>query len=141
MSQQKWFVIVSQGRTGSSLLSQALDNRHDIQVFEEILHPNCTMKLPHEDGRRRILAAFQRANPGVDAVGMKLHATQPASDMPHWESAWRVLQDHLDIKLIVLSRQDSLSQLASYKIARQTGLWGDQSKLSSGPHSGSIARN
>lgn len=133
MSQQKWFAIVSQGRTGSNLLSRALDDRPDIQVLEEILHPNCDMKLPHEDGRRRILAAFQKADHDVDAVGMKLHVTQPATWMPHWESAWRVIEQHEDIKLIVLSRRNALAQLASFKIAMQTGLWGDQSRLSSRP--------
>lgn len=133
MSNQKWFAIVSQGRTGSNLLSRALDDRPDIQVFEEILHPNCVMKLPHEDGRRRIISAFMRGNPGVDAVGMKLHVTQPAHWMPHWESAWRVIEDHDDIKLIVLGRRNTLAQLASFKVAMSTGLWGDQSKLPERP--------
>lgn len=130
-NQQKWFAIISQGRTGSNLLSRALDNRHDIQVLEEILHPNCKMKLPHEDGRRRILEAFYHANDNMEAVGMKLHVTQPSLLMPQWESAWRVIEDHDDIKLIVLGRRSVVEQLASFKVAMQTGLWGDQSALGS----------
>lgn len=132
-NRKTWFVLASQGRTGSNLLSVALDLRQDIKVFEEILHPQCRMKLPNDDGRRRVLAAFFGCPATCDAVGCKIHVTQPAKTHAHWENGWRVIEDHEDIKVISMARRDTLAQLASMKIASMTGRWADQSDLKERP--------
>lgn len=131
MASPIWFAVVSQGRSGSTLLCNALGLRPDVFMWDEILHPMTKSKLPHEDGRRRVLAAYHRAN--ADAVGVHLHVTQPSLELPQWESGWRVLEETPDLKVIVLSRLDALAQLASYKIAKASGLWADQSALAERP--------
>lgn len=128
-----WFILVTQGRTGSCLLSTSLQQRHDVYMHEEILHPFCHTKLPFEDGRRRVLAAYNNCPATCDAIGCKIHVTQPSKKYPHWENGWRVIEDHEDIKVISMSRRDTLAQLASMKIATMTGKWVDQSTIKERP--------
>ncbi len=129
MSSPTWFAVVSQGRSGSTMLCKSLSARPDVFMWDEILHPHTTSRLPSDDGFRRIAHAYQSVENVVDAVGVHLHVTQPSLMFPHWESAWRFIEivDHL--KVIVLSRRNSLEQLASYKIAEMTGLWANQKPI------------
>jgi LPS sulfotransferase NodH len=92
----------------------------------EVLHPYLEKDLPRMCGHARISAAFTSSKAGCRAIGVKIHLTQPERGTPHWESAWDWVADHTDIRVVVLTRNDKLAQLASWKIAEQCKRWRSQ---------------
>jgi LPS sulfotransferase NodH len=119
------FVVLSQPRTGSSLLCGSIRWHPQILMQGEILnHRYERPDLPAHSGADRLRVALSVATHA--AVGCKLHACQPDPGSEHWESAWDELFADPTIKVVHLARQDTLAQLASWKIAEQLNRWGDQ---------------
>ncbi|GIX04635.1 MAG: hypothetical protein KatS3mg114_0504 [Planctomycetaceae bacterium] len=125
------FVVLSQPRTGSSLLCGSIRWHPQILMHGELLNPHYRHDLPSDDGARRFRAAMAVAT--HDAVGCKLHACQPDPGSELWESAWDELFADPTIKVVHLARQDTLAQLASWKIAAQLDRWGDQTDVRERP--------
>ncbi|HUY89102.1 MAG TPA: hypothetical protein VMV10_10235 [Pirellulales bacterium] len=127
------FVILSQPRTGSSLLNTSLRSHPDVYMDQEILNHLHPHDLPW-NGYQRLRASLSRPNFG--AVGCSLHAFQPARHWERWtdwEAAWDALSDDPTIKVIHLTREDVIAQLASWKIADETGQWGPQRDVTERP--------
>lgn len=124
------FVIVSQPRTGSTLLNAALRRHPQVLKHAEILNHGQPHHLP-QDGYQRLMVALRPID-RYRAVGCTMHAYQPDRGWPEWrqwETAWEALFEDPTIKIIWLHRLNALAQLASWKIADILGLWGDQSEV------------
>ncbi|MCL6554259.1 MAG: hypothetical protein K6W08_14245, partial [Firmicutes bacterium] len=120
------FVVLSQPRTGSSLLCGSIRWHPQILMHGELLNPYYGEELPRE-GAARFRAAMSFTT--HDAVGCKLHACQPNPDCAEWEAAWDELFADPTIKVVHLTRLDTLAQLASWKIADRLDRWGDQADV------------
>ena len=123
------FVVLSQPRTGSSLLNASLRQHPEIKMHGEILNHRYPHRLP-QDGYQRLLSAL--SNSTHPAVGCNLHAFQPDrvwDGWRRWESAWNALADDSSIKVIHLQRIDTLAQMASWKIAQLLSRWGQQDDI------------
>lgn len=124
------FVVLSQPRTGSSLLCGSIRWHPQILMHGELLNRYYGAEFPHA-GADRIRAAM-----GITthpAVGCKLHACQPNPDCAEWEAAWDELYADPMIKVVHLTRGDTLAQFASWKIAQQLDRWGDQTDVAQRP--------
>jgi LPS sulfotransferase NodH len=131
-SQPTRFVVLSQPRTGSSLLCGSIRWHPQILMQGEVLNQHYhRTELPETDGAERLRVALSAGS--HDAVGCKLHACQPDPGRDHWESAWDYVADDPTIKVIHLYRENRLAQLASWKIAELLGQWGDQSEVPERP--------
>jgi LPS sulfotransferase NodH len=124
------FVVVSQPRTGSSLLCGSIRWHPQILMHGELLNRYYGEVLPRE-GAARFRAAMSVAT--HDAVGCKLHACQPYPECAQWEAAWDELFADPTIKVVHLTRQDTLAQLASWKVADLLSRWGDQTDVTERP--------
>ncbi len=124
------FVVLSQPRTGSSLLCGSIRWHPQILMHGELLNRYYGDDLPRA-GTDRFRTAMAVAT--HDAVGCKLHACQPNPDCAEWEAAWEELFADPTIKVVHLTRQDTLAQLASWKIADQLDRWGDQVDVAERP--------
>jgi LPS sulfotransferase NodH len=124
------FVVLSQPRTGSSLLCGSIRWHPQILMHGELLNPYYGDDLPRE-GAARFRTAMAVTTHA--AVGCKLHACQPNPDCAEWEAAWEELFADPTIKVVHLTRQDTLAQLASWKIADQLDRWGDQVDVAERP--------
>ncbi|MFV0443458.1 MAG: hypothetical protein ACK5Q5_07795 [Planctomycetaceae bacterium] len=126
------FVVLSQPRTGSSLLCGSIRWHPQILMQGEVLNQHYRRaELPEEDGADRLRVALSFTT--HDAVGCKLHACQPDAGWDHWESAWDYLAGDPTIKVVHLYRENELAQLASWKIAERLGEWGDQTHVPERP--------
>lgn len=126
------FVVLSQPRTGSSLLCGSIRWHPQLLMQGEVLNQHYhRTTLPTDDGAERLRTALSFTS--HDAVGCKLHACQPDPGWDHWESAWDYLAGDPAIKVIHLYRENRLAQLASWKIAERLGEWGDQSNVPERP--------
>lgn len=122
------FVVLAQPRTGSTLLCESLGTHPDIRMRTEILNAGHGWNLP-QDGRQRLRAAWQHKEP-CQAAGFKLLAYQPWDyDPAEWATAWDELADDPFVKVIVLRRNDTRAQFASWKVANTLGLWKDQPQV------------
>lgn len=130
------FVILSAARTGSNMLTSALNSSPDIICFREVFHPfeeRVDYHVPGYDETRvedrelrdRDVEAFLKTRifcdypESVRAVGCKT---------PHahfWLREglleWLVVQR--DIRVLHLTRQNLLRMLVSLKIAEETAVW------------------
>jgi hypothetical protein len=114
------FVVLSQPRTGSSLLCGSIRWHPQILMHGEILNQNYRrFELPSNSGSDRFRAALSMAT--HDAIGCKLHACHPNPGFEHWESAWEELFADPTIKIVQLTRQNTLAQLTAWKIAGLLG--------------------
>lgn len=126
------FVVLSQPRTGSSLLTGSIRWHPQVLMQGEILNRHYQRPdLPDDDGAQRFRVAL--SSPDHDAVGCKMHACQPDAGFERWESAWDALADDPTVKVIHLYRRSILAQLASWRIAGQLNRWGDQTDVSERP--------
>lgn len=126
------FVVLSQPRTGSSLLCGSIRWHPQILMQGEVLNQHYhRTTLPTDDGAERLRTALSFTT--HDAVGCKLHACQPDPGWDHWESAWDYLASDPTIRVIHLYRENELAQLASWKIAEILERWGDQTDVSERP--------
>jgi hypothetical protein len=100
------FVVLSQPRTGSSLLCGSIRWHPQILMHGELLNPYYGEDLPRE-GEVRFRTAMSMTT--HDAVGCKLHACQPNPDCIGWEAAWDELFADPTIKLVYLTRQNPLA--------------------------------
>jgi LPS sulfotransferase NodH len=135
------FVIVSRGRTGSTLLRTSLATHHQIKMFGEffripdriIWHPN----FGHETDRAHKLASTDPANffdnrvfrtypQNIKAAGFKIfyyHAEEG-----NFKQVWKYLVEQKDMRIIHNKRRNILKTQLSDKRAWQTGQWAVKNK-------------
>lgn len=122
------FVILSEARSGTSLLTETLDSHPEITCHGEVFHPDpawhfrgsmaewstdALLKLRAEKA-----AFLDRVfdQPDVKAVGFKMWRIQAPDECE------RLLADGL-VSKIILERRNKLSQFSSTLLAHQTGVW------------------
>jgi LPS sulfotransferase NodH len=130
------FIVLGQGRTGSTMLVQALDSHPAILCFGEIFNastpsisfgvpgydrtPGADLELRARDPQRFLRERiFCDHGPAVRAVGFKFH----------YDHFWRheglidILVADRGLKIVHLLRRNRLRTFVSLKIAEATGQW------------------
>lgn len=134
------FVIISRGRSGTSLLRSLLNDHAQVVTFGEIFRKFGAIGWDRRDYQTTeaqlamIETApvafletylFRKFPKRVTAVGFKLfyyHARNP-----EWEPVWQYLQDRPEIKIIHLKRQNILATHLSLRRAFLTNKWSNGS--------------
>jgi len=124
------FVILSQPRTGSSLLVSSLRAHPQVCCRDEVInsHQADWFKDLPWPGADRLMTCL--AGQDGQAIGCKMHACDPDPDHrspSEWESAWDALSEDQEVRVICLYRQNVIAQLASWKVAEALHEWGVQS--------------
>jgi LPS sulfotransferase NodH len=122
-------VLLTHHRSGSTLLTMALQEHPNILMHGEILSPEPDLNGPEfmafeADGddylRHRI---FGRAYPDdVEVVGLKVHYTH-ARQSRRARRAWSYLVSERDIAVVHLWRENMLQAYVSLQIASRTDEW------------------
>ena len=130
------FIILGRSRTGSNLLRGLLNDHSRVTVFEEVFKNENLIHwgLPGYDQSKNILEKFQNDPCSflekvifgdhpvrVSAVGFKLfyYHAQAGKLQP----IWTYLQEHQDIKVLHIKRQNILRTHLSKKRAELTDRW------------------
>lgn len=134
------FVIVSRGRSGTSLLRSLLDDHPQVATFGEIFRRYGAIGWDRRDyqaapAQLRLIekdpvafletCLFRKYPRQITAVGFKLfyyHARNP-----EWESVWPYLREQPDIHIIHLRRQNMLATHLSLRRAFLTNKWSNGS--------------
>lgn len=122
------FVILSEARSGTSLLTETLNSHPEITCHGEVFHPDPawhfrgTMAEWSNDSLLKLRAEkatfLDRVfdQPGATAVGFKMWRVQEPDECA------RLLADG-SVSKIILERRNKLSQYSSMLLAHQTGIW------------------
>ena len=127
------FVIIGHGRTGSNLLSRALNAHNNCLAFSELFHENiadrrdaCLGRIHHFTGATDAITYLSREvyalRKGIEAVGFTLFYDQ-ARACDAERDVWHYLLRNTDITVIHLQRRQLLEAWLSYEIARYTDQW------------------
>jgi len=131
------FIIIAHARSGSSMLIGALREHPQIMGFGEIFHPKeITFNIQDYDNNSVHLLNLRNNYPleflnhfifssykdQIKAVGFKVFPEQ--IDNHSFCSIWQWLNQHRDVKIIFLTRQDLLATHTSRLIARKDGKYG-----------------
>ena len=129
----KRFVIIAHGRTGSKLLSTALDIHAECMAFGELFNEDiyerkaaCLGRISYFTGAidadtylsREVYTPCE----GINATGFTLfyeHARGSDAE----RAVWHYLLDDTDVVIIHLQRRRLLEAWLSYELARYTGQW------------------
>jgi hypothetical protein len=145
------FVVIAHGRSGSTMLSLALDAHPNVAMFLELFHrdPMNRQRFFRADGRRwsatrqqtivrrnaRVYqesedpatflaeSVFYRGHPKhIRAIGFKLLHNFSVIGAAE-EGLWRYIESNRALRVILLRRQDLASAFVSHEIARRSGKW------------------
>lgn len=128
------FVILSQGRCGSTLVQGTLECHPDAEAFGEIFHENQYDRARFESLRGQFYrdgndaaeflreVVFGGSPPNVRAVGFKLMYGQ-ARESDASLRAWDLLRSNTKICVIHLYRLDLLECYCSYEVANRSQQW------------------
>jgi len=129
------FLILSDARTGSTLLAQALNSHAEIICFGEVFnfvvdfiayevegydpHSAADKALRARDPLEFLRERLYCAHSGAKAVGFKFHYRH------FWghEGLWEALSADTPIHVIHLTRRNQLRMCVSRRIADATGVW------------------
>lgn len=142
----KPFLIISGPRSGSSYLSSLLRSHPDIISYSELFHPGRVVLGPdHKLIPKDQLLEYRRANPlefiesiyttayskNVQAVGFKLLYAQSRTGTE--TGLWNWLDQHNEIRIIHLLREDMLAQFLSIRQALVRRQWTTNKQLEGAP--------
>lgn len=113
------FVILCEGRTGSTLLHTYLNSHFNIHSYGDIFN-RCT---DEKDLLGQIV--FHSHSKNIKAVGFKLFYNYQV--LPQFQELFQQILEDKDIKIIHLTRANSLKVFTSLKIAEKTGKWSHES--------------
>jgi LPS sulfotransferase NodH len=125
------FVLVAHARTGSNLLSSALQQHPRVVMLGELFHDNPQDCLTNYyssstysggDGAEFLDRLYRGYDRQGSAVGFKIQYGQ-ASVHAGAQAAWRFLIGHTEIRVIRLERANLMAAYTSLKTAMQTGEW------------------
>lgn len=136
MSTPRKFVILSDARSGTSLLSETLNSHPAIVCHGEIFHPTPTyhikisqeemapedlLSLRESDTQKFVDLVFDR--PDAETVGFKMWRSQNAEYC-------NVLLNDETVAKIIYERRNILAKFSSIRLARETGVWNIKSGAS-----------
>jgi len=127
------FVVISAGRSGSSLLASTIDQHPDLRCADEILHTSPEVRARHyrrvlDDGqflrssdadaaRKWLDGFYERAGTGLSGVGFK-HVYEVIDMLGHWS----LFEGMPDLRIIHLVRNPLMSHI-SFQEARAGNPW------------------
>lgn len=121
------FVILTSGRSGSTLLVEALRGA-GVAAYGELLHDEADVRREHTFGEVTPIADGQEGSAflqsffaGERTTGFKLFYEQ--ARIGPSASAWDYLVEHREIAVVHLVRRDLLAAWVSYEVARRSGVW------------------
>jgi LPS sulfotransferase NodH len=116
------FVILSEPRSGSTLLHTYLNSHTQVKSYGEVLRENL-VDAPHlpltESSVSQLV--FKPHTPALKAIGLKIFYEY--YDDPLYAAAFQHIVQRKDVKIIHLVRQDLLKVYASLQVARKTNIW------------------
>lgn len=137
MSTYAKFIILSRGRTGSSLLQFLLDSHPNVLCMGEMFAGKGLPALPNSYPRNRLphmerkysctsldnvdllkSHIFIDYSDGIKAVGLRIAYYHAVND-PLWE----YLMEQDDVLVVHLTRRNVFRMLVSWEIAKATGRW------------------
>jgi hypothetical protein len=137
-SKQTLFIIHAQARSGTHMLSTALNRHPNISTYGEVLNRyNVTgRQIPEktpEEATLRWLLSRRRNDPYV-GVCIHMNYAMPkkylydygeflAKNIDSRKNIWEALANWPNLKVITLYRQDHVAQFVSYVRARRTKQW------------------
>lgn len=131
------FIVVSHHRSASSVIINTLQRHPNVFRFAEVYLPlYVQFQKPGYDDLSKKMYYLRKQYPvefierhiftgytdDVKAMGFKLFPEQ--LDFPHMAPVWDWIEEHTDIKIIFLTRQDLLAYYTSFVLALKTGTWG-----------------
>lgn len=129
------FLIVASARTGSTMLTRALNDHSQIEAYGEIVRrPDLFPARFVEFGRTNELFAndparflesrvFHKYPPAIGAVGFKIFYFHAAMDTEWGRSVWAYLEEQPALKVIHLQRRNLLRVEVSRQKAARTKEW------------------
>lgn len=136
MSTPSKFVILSDARSGTSLLSETLNSHPAIVCHGEIFHPTPTyhIKISQEEMAPEDLLSLRESDtqkfvelvynrPDAETVGFKMWRSQN----PEYCDA--LLNDE-SVAKIIYERNNVLAKFSSIRLAKETGVWNIRSGAS-----------
>lgn len=127
------FVIVSEERTGSTLLQMLLDSHEQVICWGEVLNPSDDIRRNSVPGYVPILGVkddaieyldshlYGQVPDAVRAVGFRLMYSHARTG--RWEEARRRIAEDDEIRIIHLTREDLLARYLSHRLAQRDGSW------------------
>lgn len=116
------FVILSEPRSGSTMLHTYLNSHTQIKSYGEVLRENIEANgitketTPYVEG-----LAFKPHTPALKAIGLKLFYEY--YDDPRYSESFNYVLKRKDVKILYLVRRDILKVYVSLKIAQKTNEW------------------
>lgn len=115
------FVILSEPRSGSTLLHTYLNSHTQIKSYGEVLRENLEERPDRTIKDPLSKLAFKPHTPALKAIGLKLFYEY--YEHPLYAESFKNVIDRKDIKIIHLIRRDPLKVYTSLKIAQKTNVW------------------
>lgn len=116
------FVILSEPRSGSTMLHTYLNSHTQIRSYGEVLRENIEAN-PIEAETAPCIAtlAFKPHTPALKAIGLKLFYEY--YEDPRYAVSFQYVVNRNDVRIIFLIRRDLLKVYVSLKIAQKTNVW------------------
>ncbi len=132
------FILLSMGRTGTTLLWTALEQHPDVLMYGEVFHTDVKVRYDHFPNGPGIFSAYKDGHdareylerevfgehldrPAV-AQGCKIFYEHARNDVQA-KRAWEYLIADEDVRVIHLTRDNLLDCFVSLTVARKTGEW------------------
>lgn len=116
------FVILSEPRSGSTMLHTYLNSHTQVKSYGEVLRENIEANAIDKETAPYIdTLAFKPHTPTLKAIGLKLFYEYYKD--PRYTESFRYVVNRNDVKIIFLIRRDILKVYVSLKIAQKTNVW------------------
>jgi LPS sulfotransferase NodH len=131
MNNQRRFIVLSHGRTGSTYLVEQLNRTADIRMYSEVFH-DAYNERPETNGNRFEAGqdswtfvednVYCRQEDHIKTVGFKLFYFHARDAWPE-NRIWTELPSHKDIDVVVLGRKNYFAGFISEARAKSTSIW------------------
>jgi LPS sulfotransferase NodH len=125
------FVILSEPRSGSTMLHTYLNSHTQIKSYGEVLRENIEANAIVKETTPYInTLAFKPHTPALKAIGLKLFYEY--YEDPRYAESFKYIVNRNDVKIIYLIRRDILKVYVSLKIAQKTNVWSSVKSATNG---------
>jgi LPS sulfotransferase NodH len=127
------FVILSEPRSGSTMLHTYLNSHPQIKSYGEVLREHveangiATETIPYIES-----LAFKPHTRALKAIGLKLFYEY--YEDPRYSKSFNYVVNRKDVKILYLIRRDILKVYVSLKIAQKTNVWSSVKSAGQEPH-------
>lgn len=126
------FIILSEPRSGSTMLHTYLNSHTQIKSYGEVLRENIEANGIEKETAPYIESlAFKPHTKALKAIGLKLFYEY--YEDPRYSGSFKYVINRKDVKIIYLIRRDILKVYASLKIAQKTNVWSSVKSAGDGP--------